>query len=340
VTDPRPLRVGIIGAGHIATFHVQGYRAAGAQVVAVADIDPQVVAARAKEWAVDHSFTDFLELVRMPDLDAVSVCTPNTFHGAAALAAAAAGKHVLCEKPISLSLPEADEMIDACRDAGVVLQVNHHLRSNRAVQRARQMLDAGELGRVTFVRLRQAHDWAGAAAVRPSFRHRDLAGGGTLLDNGCHLFDLARYLGGPVAEIFARIATLKFQTELEDTATASLLFESGALGEVETAWTATGWEEGFWVYGTKGALEYTSRPGRPILRHVHRSSPETTWAEPDATSWELAGGGSDHTRHIRAFIAAIRGERDVICTGEDGREAVRLVHAGYQSAAEGRPVRL
>ncbi len=237
-----------------------------------------------------HAFRDFRDLLALPGLDAVSICTPNAAHHAPTLAAAAAGMHVLCEKPISLSLTEADEMIAACREAGVVLQVDHHLRSNRAVERARAMIAAGELGRVTFVRLRQAHDWSGRAEVPPGFRTRALAGGGTLLDNGCHLFDLARYLGGPVQEVYCRTATLKFDIELEDTAAVSLLFESGALGQIETAWTATGWDQGFWVDGTRGALEYSERSGRPVLRHVFRDPANITWDDPDAESWQTPSG--------------------------------------------------
>jgi predicted dehydrogenase len=260
-------------------------------------------------------------------------------HHPATIAAASAGKHVLCEKPISLSIAEADEMIAACREAGVVLQVNHHLRSNAAVQRTRAMIEEGAIGRIAYLRLRQAHDWGGADTLRPTFQLRTLAGGGTLLDNGCHMFDLARNLGGPVSEVFCRTATVKFETELEDTAAVSLRFESGALGSLETAWTATGWEEGFAIYGTRGSIEYSNRTGRRLLRHQFRESPSAGWGDPAATTWELAAA-SDYTRHIAAFLAAIRGEGEVPCTGEDGREAVRLVLAAYQSASTSLPVPL
>ena len=333
----RPLRVGIIGAGNIARNHVKGYVAAGAQVVAIADTNPATLETRAAEWSVRHAFADFRDLLDLPGLDAVSICTPNAAHHAPTLAAAAAGKHVLCEKPISLSLTEADEMIAACREAGVVFQIDHHLRSNRAVARAKAMIDAGELGRLTFIRLRQAHDWSGRPEVPPGFRTRALAGGGTLLDNGCHLFDLARYLGGPVSEVFCRTATLKFDIELEDTASVSLLFESGALGQVETAWTATGWDQGFWIDGTRGALEYSERSRRPILRHVFRDPANITWDEPEVDSWQTPAG-IDHTRAVAAFVAAVSGRSPVSCTGEDGREAVRLALASYDSARVGRPV--
>lgn len=339
MSTPKALRVGIIGAGGISNAHYKGYAAGGAQVVAVADVNLAALETRQSEWGVRQAFTDYEQLLALPEVEAVSICTPNVFHYPATLAAAKAGKHILCEKPISLSLAEARQMIEACRTAGVVLQINHHLRSSGAACKAKQILESGELGRVTFIRLRQAHDWGGTNAVRESFGKKALSGGGTLLDNGCHLFDLARYFGGEVEEIFARTATLKFDIEVEDTAHASLRFESGALGEIEAAWTATGWEEGFWIYGTKGALEYTNRYGRPMLRFSHRTSPGTTWAEPDHTDHTFAGEPS-HTRHVGNFLAAIRGERPVICTGQDGLEAVRLVLAAYESARTGQPLRL
>lgn len=331
------VRVGIIGAGNIARNHVEGYRTAGAAVVGIADTSPDVLARRAREWGVEHAFSDIGELLSLPGLDAVSVCTPNAAHHAATLAAAAAGVHVLCEKPVSLSLTEADEMIDACERAGVLLAIDHHLRANPAVERARAMIEDGAIGRVTFVRLRQAHDWGGATEVPLGFRTPAMAGGGTLLDNGCHLFDLARHLAGPVSEVFARTATLGFDIEVEDTAVVSLRFASGALGEVETSWTSTGWDQGFVINGTRGSLEYTERQVRPVLRYIHRAPGDRDFGAASVTSWEHAGAG-DHTRAVAAFVAAVRGERPVACTGEDGREAVRLALASYQSAAAGLPV--
>ncbi len=334
----RPLRIGLIGVGGIAQMHHDGYVAAGAHVVALADVHAPTLAARATSWGVARTYVDYHELLRAGDLDAVSICAPTAVHHPATLAAAAAGVHVLCEKPIALDLGQADEMIEACARAGVVLMINHQLRSHGAATLARRMLAAGELGTISHVRLRQAHDWAGAATVGPSFSTRAVAGGGTLLDNGCHLMDLARFIGGDVDEVFARVARRKFDVEVEDTAHVSLGFASGAIGTVEVAWTGTGWEEGWWIYGSEGALEYSNRTGEPLLRHVHRTSPGTTWGDTDVTVHRFAGA-APHARHVRAFVDAVRGERPVACSGEDGREAVRLVLASYESAAQRVPVR-
>ncbi|WP_027483367.1 Gfo/Idh/MocA family protein [Deinococcus pimensis] len=330
------MKVGVIGAGGVSRFHLAGYAAAGAQVVAIADAHAETLERVQAQWRVPRGYADFHALCADPEIEAVSVCLPNALHHPATIAAARAGKHVLCEKPVSMSLSEAHDMIRACREAGVVLQVGHHLRSNPAAEKARQLIESGELGRVTFVRLRQAHDWGGQEP-RASFRTLASAGGGTLLDNGSHMMDLARYFGGPVREVFARMATLGYDVEVEDTSVVTLEFASGALGSVENAWTATGWEEAFWVYGTRGALEYTNRLGRPTMRHVFRSSPGTDWNEQDVATYQFAGL-EPHSRNVLEFLEAVRGERRVICSGEDGLEAVRLILASYRSARERRPV--
>jgi predicted dehydrogenase len=335
----RPLRAGIIGAGSIARLHVEGYRRAGAELVAVADLDEDVARSRAEHWRAPAAYGDPRRMLAEADLDAVSVCTPVAAHHPVVLAAAEAGVHVLCEKPISLDLRRAQEMVDACARAGVLLQIGHQLRSDGAVAHAKRMIEAGEIGEIAFVRLRQAHDWGGAAEVRPSFATRATGGGGTLLDNGCHLMDLARFFAGDAEEVYARVASRRWPVEVEDTALTSIRFASGALGSVETGWTSTGWEEGFWIYGSRGSLEWTNRHQEPVLRHAFRDSPGTTWADTDVGRLAFAGERA-HVRQVLAFAAAVRGEAEVPCTGHDGLEAVRLVLAAYDSASRNRPVHL
>ena len=330
-------RIGVIGTGNIAQMHVTGYQASGARVVALCDTNADVLAARQGDWNVPNGYTTYEALLADPEVEAVSICTPNSSHHPITLAAAAAGKHVLVEKPISMQLQQAQEMIDACATAGVVLQVGHHMRSWAAAAKAKELIDSGAIGKVTSCRFRQAHDWAGAAKVRGVFGSKALSGGGTLLDNGCHLFDLARYLAGDVRDVFARTATLKYDIEVEDTATASLSFTSGAIGQVEVAWTATGWQEAFWVFGTDGSLECDNRVGANVLTHRYRHSGATTWGDTDVARYELRGLPS-HTQHVANFLAAIAGEREVVCTGVDGLEAVRLVLASYDSAERGTVV--
>jgi predicted dehydrogenase len=332
-------RVGIIGSGAIADAHVNGYVEAGAQIVAICDADAAVLARRAEQWRVPTVYSQFQDLLDDATIDAVSICAPNSWHHPITLAAARAGKHVLCEKPVSLVIDQAEEMIAACAAAGVVFQVGHHMRSWSAATTAKAIIDRGDIGVLTYARFRQAHDWGGAAVVRGVFGSKAQSGGGTLLDNGCHLFDLARCLCGDARDVFARTATLKFDVEVEDTAIASLGFVSGAIGQIEVAWTATGWQEAFWVFGSQGSLEFDNRAASPTLVHRFRSAGSTSWHRTDVVEHPSNGPGA-HAQHVANFLAAIEGERDVVCTGADGLEAVRLVLAAYESAERGVPVRL
>jgi len=306
------------------------------EVVALCDVNVDQLAVRATNWGVKRTYTDYRAMFEEGGFDVVSIAAPTAVHHPATLAAAAAGVHVLVEKPMALDLALADEMIAACADAGVVLSVNHQLRSSGPARKAKELLDAGVIGSLTHLRLRQAHDWGGQG-VRPSFATRASSGGGTLLDNGCHMADLARFFGGTVVEVFARAATIAYDVEVEDTAHLSLAFADGAIGTLETAWTATGWEEGFWLYGTEGAIESTNRHGPPTVRHSYRASPGGSWDTTDVATYTFTGYPS-HTRHVMAFLAAVRGEGPVVCTGEDGREAVRLILTAYDSSARRLPV--
>ncbi|GGL97795.1 Gfo/Idh/MocA family protein [Deinococcus aerophilus] len=333
-----PLRVGIIGAGTISQRHFEGYRHAGANVVAFAELHDSILKRREIEWNA-RGYRDFVALLDSGDVDAVSVCTPNAFHAPTALAALRRGIHVLCEKPLSLDLAACDEMIAAARDSGAVLQTGHHLRSSPLVETAKHLIDGGRLGRVTFMRLRQAHDWGGAPEVRGAFGSLAASGGGTLLDNGCHMLDLARHFGGDVGSIYARMGTLKFDIEVEDTSIATLEFRSGAFASVETAWTATGWEESFAVYGSEGALECSNRLGKPRLRFVNRASGFSQWDRTDELWYDFAESANAHVRSVTRFVESVTRGAPVVCTGEDGRESVRLVLGSYESARTGLPVR-
>ena len=337
-----PFRAGLVGAGGIATTHFKGYIKAGALVMGFAEPFESTRILREKEWGV-KGYSSLDEMLEAPSLEsgqleAVSICTPNAFHFESTLKAARAGKHILCEKPLSMSLEECAEMIRVCQESGVVLQTNHHLRSNLLVQAAKKLIDSGAIGDVSFVRLRQAHDWGGSKTVRPSFGLFQNSGGGTLLDNGCHMMDLARYFCGEVGSLYARTASLRPDIEVEDVGLVSLEFKNGAIGSVEASWNATGWEEGFWVYGTDGALECTNRLGKRVLKHVHRSSGGGR-DEVDVTVHDFNEEGG-HPLAVQNFIRSVREGTPVICTGQDGLESVRLVLAAYESARENRALEI
>jgi predicted dehydrogenase len=337
-TSTSTVRVGLIGTGDIAREHRSGYVLAGAEVVALCDANPEQLAKRQHEWDVHAGYTDYSDLLADPTIQAVSICTPNSSHHPITIAAAAAGKHVLCEKPVSLDLGQAQEMIDACAAARVVYQVGHHMRSWAAAAKAKELIDSGAIGAIAHIRLRQTHDWGGGAP-RGVFASKAHSGGGTLLDNGCHLFDLARYFGGDVVDVYARVATRKFDIEVEDTGIAMLGFVSGAVGSIETGWTSMGFDEGFLITGTEGSLSCDNHTGANILVQHYRLPGAPQGVAHSVVRHELHAPKS-HAQHVANFLASISSERPVICTGQDGLESVRLALCAYESAATGRPISL
>jgi len=164
------------------------------------------------------------------------------------------------------SSPRPTRLIDVCRGRACCWRSDHHLCVPTIVERARAMISDVAIGRVTFVRLRQAHDWGARRRYPLASAPGALAGGGTLLDNGCHC-STWRATSPPVAESHARTGHLGFDIEVEDNRDGQPPLRHGALGLVETSWTATGWDQAFVIDGTKGSLEYPERYGRPLLRY-------------------------------------------------------------------------
>ncbi len=336
---PMSKNIAILGAGGIASTHHRGYTRANAKVIGFVEVNQTTRAKREEEWNAP-GFASFEQLLGNVKPEAVSICTPNAYHAPLTLEAVKNGIHVLCEKPLSLSLEECSTMISAAKEAGVILQTGHHLRANWYVQKAKEIITSGELGKVTFIRARQSHDWGGSGRVPDTFSTYARAGGGTLLDNGCHLMDLVRNLGGDVKSIYAKTATLAYPVEVEDLALAHLELNSGALASIENSWSSIGFEEGFWVYGTKGTLECSFTGSQPRdLKHYHRASQDQEWGARDSITYKVGNEGG-HSGEIAAFLESIEHKTQPICTGEDGQESVRLVLAAYQSAKENRAITL
>src|SRR4051812_28321039 len=247
----------IIGAGMVARYHATAIeRTPGARLVAICRSDP----ARAEETAAQFGvpcLADYTDLLARDDVDAVCICTPSGLHAQQTIAAARAGKHVLVEKPMALTLADADAMIAACAQAGVQLGVALQRRTDPEFQRVQAAVAAGELGRIvlgsiSIPYLRQqsyydSADWRGTWA---------LDGGGVLMNQGIHLVDLLLWLIGDAAEVRATAATLAHTIEVEDCLTATLRFVNRALGSVTaTTAAAPGSPHGVEIYGDRGGVK-------------------------------------------------------------------------------------
>ena len=248
-------KVGIIGAGGIAGGkHLPGHRnVEGVSIIAVCDIDRQRAENFAKQHDIKHVFTDYNDLVAMPELDAVSVCTPNNFHAPPTIAALNAGKHVICEKPIAGNANDGQAMVDAQKASGKVLQIGLQSRFGTEARTLRKLYEDGFFGDIYYARA-MAMRRRGVPAS-PSFITKSIAGGGPLIDIGVHILDVLLWMIGtpkPI-EAFGSIAQ-KFghqadvinpwgkwtpaQFDVEDFAMGVVRFEGGLTVTLETAWAS------------------------------------------------------------------------------------------------------
>ena len=333
------LGFGLVGAGMAARYHAQAIAATpGARLVAVCRGD----AARSGEAAaaLGAPCEPGLEaLLARADVDAVSLCTPSGLHAQQAVAAARAGKHVLVEKPLALTLAEADAMIRACREADVRLGVVFQRRAEPRFRRLHAAIRAGELGKlvlgVASVPYFRAQGYYDSAAWRGSWA---LDGGGALMNQGIHLVDLLLWLMGDAAEVVgASGGALGHAVEVEDTVAAALRFTSGARGVlVATTAAAPGFPHRVEVYGTKGGAQIE---GERVVRWEDEAG-RREGAGPVAGD---AGAGSaptgidvaGHERIVEDFTAAVREARDPLVSGEEGRRSLELVLAVYAAAGLG-----
>lgn len=341
----------IVGCGVISALHARALAEVdGARLVAVADVVPE----RARRLGEEHSVpwaADPSEVIQRDDVDAVCACVPSGLHAEIGIMAAGAGKHVVVEKPIDVSLEAADRLIGACEKAGVQLAVISQRRFDDDVQRLRRMIDEGRLGRlllgeaaVKWYRSQayyDSEDWRGTLA---------LDGGGALINQGIHYLDLLRWLMGPVESVVARTDTASHDMEGEDVALALLRFRNGALGVVQAstavypglAWrveiAGTGGtvvleNSAITVEGLKEEDEVTPARGSREKRTPPNPT-ETAAANPAAIAHE------GHRRQLTDFVDSIRDHRPPLVTGAEARHSLEVVDAIYRSARSGHPVEL
>ncbi|MFL6291460.1 MAG: Gfo/Idh/MocA family protein [Thermoanaerobaculia bacterium] len=345
MTAENKLRFGVIGAGAFAeACHVPGLLShPGAEVVAVCGRRPERARALAGRFGIPEVCADPGELCARDDLDGIAICTPNAAHREQALLAFAHGKHVFCEKPLGLSVAEAEEMLRAAEASGRVHQVAFTYRYLHGIGELRRRVRAGDVGEPYLFRAHHEY-WDG---LRPgaAIGWRELrapAGGGVLYDSGSHLFDLARFILGPIAEVKADLQILpRPGVETDDLATAWFRHASGIRGQwYASRITPPRAENYVQVVGTEGAVEALLSRGRLDALRA---------ARPGMAGWEElplpeeARDGQAHAlgRMMRSFVdACLRGrlgEEDA--SFHDGLAAQRAI-AAAEVSAEGGWVRL
>ena len=360
------VRVAIVGCGLIGRRRAAVAREAGDRVVIVADVDRQ----RAMETAADHSCewaVDWSTAVHRDDVDVVVVATPNKFLAPVTTAAAGAGKHVLCEKPLGRNNAEARKMVSAAESAAVILKTGFNHRHHPAVRRARELCSEGVIGRLMYVRSVYGH--GGRPGYDKEWRgNGELAGGGELLDQGVHIVDLCRWFLGDLREVVGFTGTYFWdlggigvgtgdsgdapldgpsespvarpagRRRLEDNAFAIMRTGDGRTAQFHTSWTQWRNRFSFEVFGSDGYLRIEGLGGSYGTESltIGRRRPESGPPSEEVTQFQ----GPDRSWHEEweEFTAAVREGRQPLADGRDGLAAMNVIAALYESARTGRAV--
>jgi len=334
---------GIIGAGAICPLHIAAIEASeGGRLVAVADVSADRARAVAEQkgiaWYDDHTM-----LLRNPEVDVVCVLTPSGLRAPVCIDAARAGKHIIAEKPLEVTLERADSIIDECDRAGVKLAVIFQVRFLPGARAACRAAIEGRLGRLimgdAYIKWHRAQEYYDSATWRGTWK---FDGGGVLMNQGIHYVDLLQWAMGPVESIYGRTDTLVRQRiEVEDTAVACLRFANGALGTIEACTSAyRGQPARLELRGEKGTV--IVEDGNVVLWDVEGEEDfvvEKADTGSGATN-PMAISSIGHTAQIADMIDAIRQDRPPVVDGREARKAIEIISAIYRSSQSGQPITL
>lgn len=329
------LGLGLIGAGRIGRLHAENIvrHVPEAELLGVADVALEAAKDVAKRLRVPKATHDFKELLGDSRIEAVLICTSTDTHAEIIQAAAAASKHIFCEKPLALDLREIEAALAAVEEAEVILQIGFHRRFDPSFQRLKEAIEHGEIGRPWLLKI-TSYDPAPPplSYIRSS--------GGIFLDMTIHDFDMARYLLGEVEEVYAAGAVL---VNLEigaagdvDTAVVFLRFKTGALGVITNSRKAVyGHDQRIEILGEKGAMFADNpKPHAALLADVqgYHSAP--------LHHFFVERYREAYIAEMRAFVEAVREKKRPPVTGWDGKVSVVMGYAAKKSLEERRPVRL
>jgi predicted dehydrogenase len=340
-----PVRVGIIGSQFQADAHASAISMIESDmtVLAVASPNPAHAKELAERYKIPSVYTDYKEMLKDPQIEAVTITAPNALHCEMAVAIAKAGKHVICEKPLCCTLAEADEMIEACRANGVLLIYAECLLFTPKYVKAKEMADAGAFGKVHIVKQSEKHFGPHSAWFWDVKR----SGGGALFDLGCHGIAFAWwFLGRPkFVSTTCHLGTYVHgdKTLADDEAVTVVEFENNAIAIIENSWARRGgMDDRIEVYGEGGSTMANLQMGNALPTYseygfgyaVEKAPTTTGWSYPVfEESWNYG-----FPQQMRHFARAIRGLETPLTTGEDGKMVLEAIYASYASAGLGQKV--
>ena len=343
------VRMAVIGTRGVGRRHIEAVNAVErARLTAVCDVDADEARKAGEELGVSY-FTDLKEMLRADVCDGVSICTPHWFHPAIAISAARAGKHVLSEKPVAVTVADADGMIRACEKAGVVFRVIFQHRHNPLRKAARRLVESGELGEIARTLLVSTN-------CRTNFYYRQGGwratwkgeGGGVLLNQAPHALDQLIWLSGVMPNrVYGVTETYMHPIEVEDRASAVLRYPNGATGYIHVSTTEVPRGETIELAGDRAKLVVdpngvrVARLKTPMREFVETTQkmwarPEVEWSEVEPAPEDLKG----HEADVRDFVAAVLDGTDAGVTGESARRSLELANAIILSSKTGKEVKL
>jgi predicted dehydrogenase len=343
------VKIGIVGAKFAAELHATAYRrCADAELVAVCDLDPARVAEFADRFGIPQRYTDYHELMDDPEVQLISICVPNFLHRDVALAAGAAGKDVVCEKPLATTVEQGKEMVEAFDGWGRRLMYAEDWNFAPALLRARQIVEEGALGRLLYIKAKETHN----GSHSPFAQKLSYCGGGALLHLGCHPAAFVRHLTGQeVVEVVAKTSggldrnLVHHGLEGEDLGVAVLTLADGTFALIEGNYvTQGGMDDTVELYGTKGVLKANLTFGSPLSVYsavgysyvIEKADLSTGWTTPAVDEFYSLG----YQNELAEFVRCVKEGRPAPegGRGEDGLAALAIIKAAYLSAQEGRPV--
>lgn len=338
------LKFAIVGCGRISQRHAQllGQRQVeGAELVGVCDILPERAKTTGEQQKVP-SFTDMDEMVKVTNPDVVVVLTPSGLHAEHVIRLAKHRKHIVCEKPMALTLESADAMIRACDAAGVKLFVVKQNRFNLPVQKLRDSLDRGRFGKIVMGTVRVRWCRPQAYYDQDSWRGTWAQDGGVLANQASHHIDLLEWMMGDVESVFAKARTALVNVETEDTAVAVLQFSSGALGVIEatTATRPKDLEGSISILGEGGSVEIAGFAVNEIRtwNFVKREPGDDDVSKFSVNPPNVYGFG--HHAYLEHVVDCIRNDKAALVDGLEGRRSLELITAIYESIETGAEIPL
>ncbi len=337
--DKGKVKVGIIGSRFEGEIHAESFRLMPdeAEVVAIASPTPGNAQKLAKKYGIPRVFTDYRQMLAEKDIEMVTITAPNYLHAQMTVDIAEAGKHVVCEKPLCMTLEEADRMIDVCRKKGVLLMYAEELFFTPKYVKAREMADQGAFGKVYLVKQSEKHfgphaDW---------FWDVEKSGGGVFMDMGCHGIAFCYwFLGRPqIKTVYCQMGTHVHgaRTKGEDNSICIIEFANGAVGMIEDSWARRGgMDDCIEVYGEGGVTYADLHMGNALPTFSEHGYGYAVEKAPTTKGWtypvfeELWNYGFPQEMHH--FARCVRGKEQPQATGEDGRLVQEVLCAGYQSA--------